>query len=275
MQSVQEQTINNQDIEVVVVDDPSIEEVSISVTDTVQNTISNTIPDTIPDTIPNTIPIPICQSSTDRKPLCVFGFTGGYNNCLGFLHHSVKPIVGVVKYDFSTWTLFPTTIAQSRELSLKWSNSFEKRKDFVNKSVIIFFHLQMKTIRIEVKEKMPAHNIVQEDGQSSQVSQVSQVSQPVKKVHGAHSYSKYNTNKYQPVHTTGIQVPYSGNVFGGYLTPEQMNYFPYQGYTQPYSLPYAYAQPPHSYAQPPHPYAQPPHPYAQPTHPYAQPPHPQ
>ncbi len=98
-------------------------------------------------------PFSICKPSTDRKPLCMFGFVGGYNNCLGFLHHSVKPILGVVKYDFSTWSLFPTTIGQSRELALKWSNSFEKRKDFIGKSVIIFFHLQMKTIRVEVKEK--------------------------------------------------------------------------------------------------------------------------
>ena len=96
---------------------------------------------------------PIFQSSTDHKPLCMFGFTGGYNNCLRLLHHSVKPIIGVVKYDFTTWHLFPTTIAQSKELALKWSSSFEKRKDFANKSVIIFFHIQMKTIRIEVKEK--------------------------------------------------------------------------------------------------------------------------
>ena len=92
--------------------------------------------------------------STDRKPLCMFGFGGGYNNCLGFLHRSVKPIVGIVKYDFSTWALFPTTVAQCRELALKWSNSFEKRKDFANKSVIIFFHIQMKTIRVEVKERL-------------------------------------------------------------------------------------------------------------------------
>jgi hypothetical protein len=45
----------------------------------------------------------ICKSSTDRKPLCMFGFTGTRNNCLRFLHHSVKPSPGVVKYDFSSW----------------------------------------------------------------------------------------------------------------------------------------------------------------------------
>jgi hypothetical protein len=102
----------------------------------------------------------VCKPSTDRKPLCMFGFVGGYNNCLGFLHHSVKPIVGVVKYDFSTWSLFPTTVSQSRELALKWSNSFEKRKNFIGKSVIIFFHLQMKTIRVEVKEKLAGTNSI-------------------------------------------------------------------------------------------------------------------
>lgn len=263
MQSVQEQTVNNSDIESVAVSPVAISPVIVSSDIKVVDTELILSPEIEVVVVPNveevvipvsSVPIPTCQSSTDRKPLCVFGFTGGYNNCLGFLHHSVKPIVGVVKYDFSTWALFPTTINQSRELALKWSNSFEKRKDFVNKSVIIFFHLQMKTIRIEVKEKLPAH-IVQEDGQPRQPVQSSQPVQPsqpvqssqsAKRVRGAHSNSKYHSNKYQPVHTTGLQVPHSGNMFGGYLTPEQMNYFPYQPYAQPYTLPYAqpYGQPP-------------------------------
>ena len=100
--------------------------------------------------IPNGV---VCHVSTDRKPIVVTGFTGGYNNCLGYLHHSVKPIIGVVKYDFSDWDIFPNNVMKARSLALKWSNSFEKRKDFVGKSVIIFFHLQFKTIRVEVKAK--------------------------------------------------------------------------------------------------------------------------
>jgi len=95
----------------------------------------------------------ICKQSTDRKPLIVKGFTGGYNNCLRCLHHSVKPIVGVVKYDFSDWKLFPTTSEQSKELAFKWSSSIEKKKNFIGKSVVIFFHLISKTIRVEVKHK--------------------------------------------------------------------------------------------------------------------------
>ena len=95
----------------------------------------------------------ICQSSTDRKPLVMLGFRGGYNNCLRFLHHSVKPIVGVVKYDFSDWPLFPTTVEQSKELAFKWSSSLEKKPEFSGKSVVIFFHLSLKTIRVEVKAK--------------------------------------------------------------------------------------------------------------------------
>jgi hypothetical protein len=256
MQSVQEQHINTPDIESsgvsqvtdsLEIEVPEIEMPEIEVPEIEVVVVPNIEEVSIPV---SSVPIPICQSSTDRKPICVFGFAGGYNNCLGFLHHSVKPIVGVVKYDFSTWALFPTTITQSRELALKWSNSFEKRKDFVNKSVIIFFHQQMKTIRIEVKEKMPAYNIGQQDGLPTQPSQPIQPNQPIqprqfaKRVHGAQSYSKYYSSKYQPLYTTGLQVPCPGNMFGGYLTPEQMNYFPYQGYTQAYTLPYAYAQPP-------------------------------
>jgi hypothetical protein len=95
----------------------------------------------------------ICKQSTDRKPLIVKGFTGGYNNCLKYLHHSVKPMVGVVKYDFSDWKLFPTKPEQAKELAFKWSSSIEKKKNFIGKSVVIFFHLITKTIRVEVKHK--------------------------------------------------------------------------------------------------------------------------
>lgn len=105
----------------------------------------------IPQTeIPQSV---ICKKSTDRKPLVVSGFAGGYNNCLRYLHHSVKPIVGVVKYDFSDWKLFPTMPEQAKELAFKWSSSIEKKKSFIGKSVVIFFHLMTKTIRVEVKPK--------------------------------------------------------------------------------------------------------------------------
>lgn len=95
----------------------------------------------------------ICKTSTDRKPINMSMFQGGYNNCLRVLHHSVKPIIGVVKYDFSNWILFPKNIAQAKSLAPKWSNSIEKKKSFSGKSVVIFFHLELKTIRVEVKEK--------------------------------------------------------------------------------------------------------------------------
>lgn len=95
----------------------------------------------------------ICKQSTDRKPIIIKGFQGGYNNCLRYIHHSVKPMVGVVKYDFTDWQLFPKNINQAKELAYKWSNSLEKKKEFAGKSVVIFFHLQLKTIRVEVKAK--------------------------------------------------------------------------------------------------------------------------
>lgn len=91
--------------------------------------------------------------STDKKPLNANNFNGGYNNCLAFLHHHVRGMTGVVKYEFNSWTKFPTSVEQAKELAIKWSKSFEKRKDFSNKKVIIFFHLQMKTIRIAVSDK--------------------------------------------------------------------------------------------------------------------------
>ena len=117
MQSVQEQTVNTPDIESSgvsqVTDSPEIEMPEIEMPEIKVPEIKVPeieVPEIKVVVVPNieevsipvsSVPIPICQSSTDRKPICVFGFAGGYNNCLGFLHHSVKPIVGVVKYDFS------------------------------------------------------------------------------------------------------------------------------------------------------------------------------
>jgi hypothetical protein len=96
---------------------------------------------------------PLYMESTDKKPIIVDNFFGGYNKALRLLHHSVQPKNGVVKFDFSSWDLFPKTIRLAKELAVKWSDSFERRKDFINKSVVIFFHLTFKTIRIEIKEK--------------------------------------------------------------------------------------------------------------------------
>lgn len=106
--------------------------------------------DVINQEIPESV---ICKQSTDRKPILISAFTGGYNNCLRFLHKSVRPIIGVVKYDFSVWKLFPTNVNQAKELAFKWSSSMEKKKSFNGKSVVIFFHLTNKTIRVEVKAK--------------------------------------------------------------------------------------------------------------------------
>jgi hypothetical protein len=110
----------------------------------------------------NSVEIPlnvICKISTDRKPILVKGFQGGYNNCLRYLHHSVKPIIGVVKYDFSDWQHFPTLVKTCKELAYKWSKSIEKKKQFTDKSVVIYFHLQLKTIRVEVKTKTNLENL--------------------------------------------------------------------------------------------------------------------
>lgn len=78
-------------------------------------------------------------------------FNGGYNNFLSLLHHSIRPMVGIVKYELPSWSLFPTSVEQAKELAYKWSASLEARKDFSNKKVIIFFHLYHKTVRVEVK----------------------------------------------------------------------------------------------------------------------------
>ena len=91
----------------------------------------------------------------ERQPI-ELNFNGGYNQLLTILHKRVRPIIGVVKYYLPNWELFPNIYdkMKARGLALKWASSLEKRTDFANKSVLIFFHLIMKHIRIEVKEKV-------------------------------------------------------------------------------------------------------------------------
>jgi hypothetical protein len=146
----------------------------------------------------------IQKISTDRMPICMDGFCGTRNNCLGFLHHSVKPKVGVVKYDFKSWYLFPTNVSQAKELALKWSNSFEKRKDFVDKNVIIFFHLEMKTIRVEVKQKKTeTDNENKSDNENKTVKTEEQLEQE-KKVKKEFKYKQKPQiySKFYPYYTT-------------------------------------------------------------------------
>ena len=163
----------------------------------------------------------ICKQSTDRKPLFMKGFRGGYNNCLRFLHHSVKPIVGVVKYDFSDWQLFPTTIAQAKELALKWSDSLEKKTNFAGKSVVIFFHLEIKTIRVEVKTRQGYVFETPETavGFSAQEveNKVKEITENDKKTYKKHQYNNNDV------------TPYNYAYVPSYMANQMMNPSQYSG----------------------------------------------
>ena len=206
MSSPTGQTIfDNQNVEQPV-EQPVEQSAEQSVEQTVEQSVEQTVERPIERIIEQTDFA--CHPSTDRKPLCMFGFMGTRNNCLRFLHHSVKPVVGVVKYDFSTWNLFPTTISQAQELAVKWSNSFEKRKDFVDKSVIIFFHLQMKTIRVEVKTNSTKINSVGQTDCKTESEQHAQSTNTVKVKRVPYGYSKYYPAHYPIQYPAQYSIQY-------------------------------------------------------------------
>ena len=80
-------------------------------------------------------------------------FDGGFNNCLSFLHHHVMAKIGSISYRMNIWKLFPQEKEQCKELAIKWAASFQKRPDFADKIVVIFFVIAAKIIKIEVKDK--------------------------------------------------------------------------------------------------------------------------
>jgi len=95
-------------------------------------------------------------------------FNGGYNNCLRFLHHRIMAKVGSVSYLLDKWEKFPTSTEQSVELAKKWSASFQKRDDFKNFKVIIFFNWHNKIIKIQVKLRENQENQVQPNQDNSE-----------------------------------------------------------------------------------------------------------
>ncbi len=64
----------------------------------------------------------------------------------------IKPIEGVVKYDLSTWSHFPTTLDTAKLLAKTVTKEFASNKKYNGYVVNVFFHLDKKFIRFEIKK---------------------------------------------------------------------------------------------------------------------------
>ncbi len=64
----------------------------------------------------------------------------------------IKPIEGVVKYDLSTWTYFPSTQDTAKLLAKTVTKDFSQNKKYDWYVVNVFFHLDKKFLRFEIKK---------------------------------------------------------------------------------------------------------------------------
>jgi hypothetical protein len=99
---------------------------------------------------------------TDLKPL-KFSFVGSSDELIKKFYSKVKAIEGVVKYKMVDWEGFPTDSSQAKSLAKDWATKFYslqgQNKKFEGFIVNIYFHLEKKTIRFEVKKYIKSNEV--------------------------------------------------------------------------------------------------------------------
>jgi hypothetical protein len=64
----------------------------------------------------------------------------------------IKPIEGIVKYDLTDWTYFPTDLDKAKEIAKKISHDFSQNKKYNGFVVNVYFHIEKKNLRFEIKK---------------------------------------------------------------------------------------------------------------------------
>ncbi len=88
---------------------------------------------------------------TDFKPI-KYNFKGSSDKLFSKFLLKVRPIEGVIKYQLDDWDGFPTELEQAKKIAKEWADKFAKHDKFIGFVVNIYFHLEKKTIRFEVKK---------------------------------------------------------------------------------------------------------------------------
>lgn len=88
---------------------------------------------------------------TDLKPI-KYDFIGTSDELLDKFYQKIKPIVGVVKYQMDNWEQFPTNLDLAKELAKDWAKKFTTNTKFSGLVVNIYWHLEKKTVRFELKK---------------------------------------------------------------------------------------------------------------------------
>lgn len=92
------------------------------------------------------------KSNTDPKPHICYLNTNSSTMCELFLK-KIKPMEGIVKYKMVGWNEFPTNMESAKSMSKLWVEKFHLTNLYNEFSIGIYFHLEKKTIRFELKSK--------------------------------------------------------------------------------------------------------------------------
>lgn len=92
------------------------------------------------------------NSNTDPKPHICYLNANTSTMCELFLK-KIKPMEGIVKYKMVGWNEFPTNIESAKLIGKSWVEKFHLTNLYNGFSIGIYFHLEKKTIRFELKTK--------------------------------------------------------------------------------------------------------------------------
>jgi len=85
------------------------------------------------------------------------------NNLLESFYFKIKPIEGVITYKLNNWSNLPTTPDDAKKLAKEWCKKMCNNEKYNNFSIIIYFHLEYKTIRFELTEIIKLDNYTKID----------------------------------------------------------------------------------------------------------------
>ena len=92
------------------------------------------------------------KTNTDPKPHICFLNTD-FETLSELFLKKIKPMEGIVKYKMVEWKLFPIDLENAKSMSIKWVEKFHSTNLYNEFRIKIYFHLEKKTIRFELRSK--------------------------------------------------------------------------------------------------------------------------
>lgn len=90
--------------------------------------------------------------NTDPKPYICYLNANSSTMCELFLK-KIKPMEGIVKYKMVGWNEFPSDLESAKSIGKIWVDKFNSTSLYNEYIIGIYFHLEKKTIRFELKSK--------------------------------------------------------------------------------------------------------------------------